>query len=94
MMTDSEIENQETYVDVRIWKIPKSDFDYWMQIVRAHGGNRQQVFRLLLDNYAMSAMMGQVHTNMKILEERVEALEEFWKREGGNVPKTFGGGMI
>lgn len=85
-----EIEKEETFVDVRIFHIPKSDFDYWMQIVRAYGNNRQTTFRMLLDCYLISTIIGKLHTEMKIMEDRIQTLEQQWRKEGGNYPKTFG----
>lgn len=94
-MTNSEIENSETLVDVRIFRIPIEDFEYWMKIVRANGGNRQRVFRMLLDCYAYMQLLGKLNTELQTLVERVDALEQNWRREGGNLGiKTFGGGEI
>ena len=93
-MTEStEIENEEKFVDVRIWGIPEADFEYWMKLVRAYDGNRRLAFRVLLDSYAVMSMIGQLKTSVDIMETKITTLEQKWQREGGNLPKTFGGGI-
>ena len=99
MMDSPEVENSETLVDVRIYRIPKQDFDTWIQIVRAFGNNRQVAFRYLLDSYNVMVLFGKLHVMHEILEDRVKTLEQKWQKEGGNLgaerpmPKTFGGGL-
>ena len=91
MTENQEIENAETLLDVRIFRVPGADVEYWLKIVRAYGGNRQTAFRMLLDSFAIMTMLGKVQTDMQIVDERLSTLEQKWRAEGGNLPKTFGG---
>lgn len=85
-MTD-EIEAEE-YVDVRIFGIPKEDFEYFRQIVKVHEGDRVRAFRALLDSYDRERLIGQLITMIGTLEKRIDDLEEIRKFDG---VKTFGG---
>ena len=82
---------EETYVDVRIYGIPKEDFDYFKEIIKVFEGNRVRAFRALLDSYNREQLLGQLITKIEILEQRIIDLEHLKRFEG---IKVFGGGEI
>jgi hypothetical protein len=83
----NEIEEEE-YVDVRIFGIPKEDFDYFKDIIKVFEGDRVKAFRALLDSYNREQLIGEIMTKIGTLERRIEDIEQTKRFDG---IKTFGG---
>lgn len=88
-MMNSEIENEEKVVDIRIWGIPESYLEDWLRIVKIYSGNRKLAFRAVLDAYHFALLFGKMNMELKLLDERLRTLEYKWQKEGGNL-KVFG----
>ena len=86
-MTDGIDKKEETFVDVRIYGIPKEDFDYFMEIVKSFQGDRVTAFKYLLDSYSKELGLGPIMTRLQIIENRLFNLEN---KERKDELKTFG----
>lgn len=99
---EAEAEVAKRLVDIRIYEVPEEDWLAFKRVMAAYGWNKAIAFRALLDAYYASRELGDQAVKLDALAERVQRLEEAWRRNEAAAEEeepeeekklgTFGGG--